>query len=57
MCQPRGDGAAPAWNGPGLLEGSAGVALVLLAGCLPAEPAWDQMLLISTGAAAAVSAL
>lgn len=54
MCQ-----AGPhrgAWNGPGLLEGAAGVALVLLAGCVPAEPVWDQMLLISTGTAAAVSA-
>jgi hypothetical protein len=48
--------AAPAGSGPGLLEGAAGIALVLLAGCSPAEPAWDQMLLISTGVAAAVSA-
>lgn len=47
---------APAWNGAGLLEGAAGIALALLAGCLPAEPAWDQMLLVSTGVAAAVSA-
>jgi hypothetical protein len=29
---------------------------VLLAGCLPAEPAWDQVLLVSTGIAAPVSA-
>ena len=49
-------GPAAAWNGPGLLEGAAGIALVLLAGCLPAEPAWDQMLLVSTGLAAPVSA-
>ncbi|HEX5287613.1 MAG TPA: lanthionine synthetase C family protein [Streptosporangiaceae bacterium] len=45
-----------AWNGPGLLEGAAGIALVLLAGCLPAEPAWDQMLLVSTGLSAPVGA-
>src|SRR4030088_3022575 len=65
MCGARGDGedgldgsgpAARAWSGPGLLEGAAGIALVLLAGCVPAEPVWDQMLLVSTGAAAAVSA-
>jgi len=48
--------AASAWSGPGLLEGAAGIALVLLAGCVPAEPVWDQMLLVSTGVAAAVSA-
>lgn len=47
---------AAAWNGPGLLEGAAGIALVLLAACLPADPAWDQMLLVSTGLAAPVSA-
>jgi lantibiotic biosynthesis protein len=46
--------AAPAWSGPGLLEGAAGIALVLLAGCVPAEPVWDQALLTSTGLAAAV---
>jgi hypothetical protein len=45
-----------AWNGPGLLEGAAGIALVLLAGCLPAEPAWDQVLLVGTGLAAPVCA-
>jgi lantibiotic biosynthesis protein len=56
MCGARGNGAAPAWSGPGLLEGAAGIALVLLAGCLPAEPVWDQMLLISTSTAAQVSA-
>ena len=53
---PSPPAAAPAWNGPGLLEGAAGIALVLLAGCLPAEPAWDQVLLVSTGIAAPVSA-
>jgi lantibiotic biosynthesis protein len=65
LCAARGggedglDGSGPAarpWSGPGLLEGAAGIALVLLAGCVPAEPVWDQMLLVSTGAAAAVSA-
>lgn len=45
-----------AWNGPGVLEGAAGIALALMAGCLPAEPAWDQMLLVSTGLPAPVSA-
>jgi len=35
----------------GLLEGAAGVALVLHAACFAAEPAWDQMLLVSTGGA------
>jgi len=38
----------PAWNGPGLLEGAAGIALALLAASAPAEPVWDQMLLVST---------
>jgi hypothetical protein len=50
------ENAEPAWTGLGVLEGAAGIALVLLAGCLPAEPAWDQMLLISTGLPAPVSA-
>jgi len=31
-------------QGAGLLEGTAGVALVLLAACYPVEPAWDQLL-------------
>jgi lantibiotic biosynthesis protein len=44
------------WNGPGLLEGAAGVALVLLAACLPDEPTWDQMLFVSSGLPTAVSA-
>lgn len=38
----------PACNGPGLLEGSAGVALALEAAGTAAEPAWDQMLLVSS---------
>lgn len=40
--------AAPAWKGPGLLEGAAGVALALEAACTTVEPVWDQMLLVST---------
>jgi lantibiotic biosynthesis protein len=48
--------AARSPSGPGLLEGAAGTALALLAGCVPGQPVWDQMLLISTGTAAAVSA-
>lgn len=60
MCAARSDDelgpGAPPWNGPGLLEGAAGIALVLLAASTPSEPVWDQMLLIGTGAAAAVSA-
>jgi hypothetical protein len=50
------DGGPAPWNGPGLLEGAAGVALVLLAACVPAEPVWDQMLLVSTGLDVIVSA-
>jgi lantibiotic biosynthesis protein len=48
-------GAAAPWTGPGLLEGAAGVALVLLAACVPDEPIWDQMLFVSSGLAAPVS--
>jgi lantibiotic modifying enzyme len=40
--------AAP--DHPGLLEGTAGIALALEALGTTAEPVWDQMLLISTGA-------
>jgi hypothetical protein len=32
---------------PGLLDGATGVALVLLAGAAPVEPAWDRVLLLS----------
>ena len=39
--------ARPAWKGPGLLEGAAGVALALEAAGTTAEPFWDQMLLVS----------
>jgi len=49
-------GPSAAWNGPGVLEGAAGIALALMAGCLPAEPEWDQMLLVSTGLPAPVNA-
>ena len=42
------DVAEPAWKGPGLLEGAAGVALALEAASTTAEPAWDQILLVST---------
>ena len=37
----------PAWKGPGLLEGAAGVALAMEAAATTAEPVWDQMLLVS----------
>jgi hypothetical protein len=40
--------AWPACNGPGLLEGGAGVALALEAAGTAADPAWDQMLLVSS---------
>ena len=42
------DAARVAWNGPGLLEGAAGIVLALEAACTTAEPIWDQMLLVST---------
>jgi lantibiotic modifying enzyme len=35
------------WTGLELVEGAAGVALVLLAAATPVEPAWDRMLLVS----------
>ena len=40
--------AQPAFSGPGLLEGAAGIALALEAAGTAAEPAWDQMLLVSS---------
>jgi lantibiotic biosynthesis protein len=49
LCSAEVPGAArSACNGPGLLEGSAGVALAMEAACTVAEPIWDQMLLISS---------
>jgi class I lanthipeptide synthase len=42
------DAAEPAWKGPGLLEGAAGVVLALEAATTTAEPAWDQVLLVSS---------
>ena len=39
--------ARPAWKGPGLLEGTAGIALAMEAAATTAEPVWDQMLLVS----------
>jgi hypothetical protein len=45
---PLAPAARAACNGPGLLEGSAGVALALEAAGTAAEPAWDQMLLVSS---------
>jgi hypothetical protein len=43
----RTEAARPAWKGPGLLEGAAGVALALEAAGTTVEPVWDQMLLVS----------
>ena len=40
--------AGPACKGPGLLEGVAGVALAMEAASTTVEPAWDQMMLVST---------
>jgi hypothetical protein len=42
------EAARPAWKGPGLLEGAAGVALAMEAAGTTVEPVWDQMLLVST---------
>jgi hypothetical protein len=41
------EAARPAWKGPGLLEGAAGVALAMEAAGTTVEPVWDQMLLVS----------
>jgi hypothetical protein len=35
------------WTGIGLLEGAAGIALVLLGASTPVEPVWDRMFLVS----------
>jgi lantibiotic biosynthesis protein len=50
------DDARPAWKGPGLLEGAAGVALAMEAASTTVEPVWDQMLLVSTVGSAGVQA-
>jgi hypothetical protein len=36
------------WTGIELVEGAAGVALVLLAAATSIEPTWDRMFLVST---------
>jgi lantibiotic modifying enzyme len=46
--QAPADGETPAWKGPGLLEGAAGIALALEFASTTTEPVWDQMLLVST---------
>jgi lantibiotic biosynthesis protein len=43
--------ARPAWKGPGLLEGAAGVALAMEAAGTAVEPVWDQVLLGSAARA------
>lgn len=48
LCAAAEGGAAAPWQGPGLLEGAAGVALSLLASATGTEPAWDQLLLVAT---------
>ena len=50
------DAQPAACNGPGLLEGAAGVALAMEAASTSAEPVWDQMLLVSTAGAPGVPA-
>jgi lantibiotic biosynthesis protein len=49
-------GAPTPWAGPGLLEGAAGIALAMEAASTTAEPAWDQMLLVSAAEPAGVQA-
>ncbi|MBV9196635.1 MAG: lanthionine synthetase C family protein [Solirubrobacterales bacterium] len=41
------EGRPVPWSGRGVLEGAAGVGLVLLAASTPVEPAWDRMFLVS----------
>jgi hypothetical protein len=44
--QAPGLDGCPVWTGdPGLLHGSAGIGLVLLAAVSPVEPAWDRLML------------
>jgi lantibiotic biosynthesis protein len=42
------EAAPPPWNGPGLLEGAAGIMLALLSAATPTEPVWDPMFLVAT---------
>ncbi len=35
------------WTGLDIVDGAAGVALVLLAAATPVEPSWDRMFLLS----------
>ena len=44
---PREDGTEQWVNEPGILSGSVGIALALLAACTSIEPSWDRMLLVS----------
>ena len=44
---PEDDGAQAWAADPGLLTGSAGIALALLAATTGVEPAWDRMLLVA----------
>ena len=50
MLSTRRDAGAVPWNGAGLLEGMAGIALVLLAAASSASPAWDSIFLVSSTA-------
>ncbi len=52
-CRWPDDDGTIRWKGlPGLLTGSAGIALAFLAAATPVEPGWDRMLLLSGGGAA-----
>ncbi len=56
---PLREGPSPAsvpvpWQGAGVLEGAAGVALALLAACTDDEPVWDRMFLVASPAPAGV---
>ncbi len=50
--QPEPDAATPWISNPGLLEGSAGIGLALLAASTDIEPAWDRILLAAIPPAA-----
>ncbi|HEU0012532.1 MAG TPA: lanthionine synthetase C family protein [Longimicrobium sp.] len=51
-----GSGGAAWVDRPGVLEGAAGVGLVLLASLSPVPPAWDRVFLVDLGASPAVRA-